>query len=233
MNVAKTSTRDQLLETAGSLFAEHGFKGTSIKMIAEATGQNIAAVNYHFGSKQKLLISTLKFVLEKIMTPLPAQSAGSRTALLAELNRFILERCQFLLSNRAPIWYGKLIVRAGFEMSFSEDQSGIEFFKPDFDYLENLAIRIKTGLKPAKARLWAYSVVGQIFFYVFGRDMILIANDKAAFDAKTIKEVAEHIGEMAAGWLQADSLEVANVKKTSKSESARPKSQKAKNGVCL
>lgn len=202
MAVAKTSTRSQLLDTAGRLFAEHGFKGTSIKMIADATGQNIAAVNYHYGSKQNLLLSALKFVLEKIMTPVPAQSAGTLPALLAELDSYIIERCQFLLSNKAPAWYGKLIVRAGFEMPFSEDQSGLEFFKPDFDYLENLAMHIRKDLGAAQARLWAYSVVGQIFFYVFGRDMILLANKQTTFDAKAIKKIAKHIREMATGWLQ-------------------------------
>ncbi len=227
----KTSTRDKLLETAGKLFAEHGFKGTSIKMIADETGQNIAAVNYHFGSKQNLLMSTLKFVLEKIMTPVPVSTAGSRTTMLAELNRFILDRCQFLLSNEAPIWYGKLIVRAGFELPFADSQSGLEFYKPDFDYLENLALRIRPDLKSNQARLWAYSVVGQIFFYVFGRDMILLANDQNAFAAKNIVKIAGHIGEMSASWLQdgsATTEKKAATKKTVLSTLNKAKSVKIK-----
>jgi AcrR family transcriptional regulator len=47
-------TRQLLLEAAQSLFAEHAFRGTSIRDIARAAGTNVAAVNYHFGSKEKL-----------------------------------------------------------------------------------------------------------------------------------------------------------------------------------
>ncbi len=194
--MAKNSTRDQLLETAGQLFAEHGFKGTSIKMIAEASGQNIAAVNYHFGSKKNLQTETVKFVIDQIMTPMPAKNAVSPQNLL---KKYISDRCQFLLSGKAPEWYGKLIVRAGFEMSLN--QESIELYKPDFDYLETLAGRIKPELCAASARWWAYSVVGQIFFYVFGREMILLANNQSRFEAKTIDAIAKHIYTLSAGGL--------------------------------
>jgi AcrR family transcriptional regulator len=43
-----------LLETAGALFAEHGFEGTSVRMISEKSGMNIAMISYYFGSKEKL-----------------------------------------------------------------------------------------------------------------------------------------------------------------------------------
>jgi AcrR family transcriptional regulator len=62
----KVPTRQLLLETAGELFAENGMKGTSIKMIADRSKQNIAAANYHFGSKKNLFIETLKFVVDKL-----------------------------------------------------------------------------------------------------------------------------------------------------------------------
>jgi AcrR family transcriptional regulator len=46
--------KEFLLEQAGILFAEHGFDGTSIRMIAEKSGMNVAMVSYYFGSKEKL-----------------------------------------------------------------------------------------------------------------------------------------------------------------------------------
>ncbi len=47
-------TRRLLIDAATSLFAEHGFRGTSIRDIARTAGANVAAVNYHFGSKENL-----------------------------------------------------------------------------------------------------------------------------------------------------------------------------------
>ncbi|WP_332672182.1 TetR/AcrR family transcriptional regulator [Aromatoleum sp.] len=48
-------TRDRLLDAAEALFVEHGFEGTSTRMITGAARANLAAVNYHFGSKDALV----------------------------------------------------------------------------------------------------------------------------------------------------------------------------------
>ena len=197
----KKSTHDLLLECAGQLFAEHGYSGTSIKMIADASNQNIAAVNYHFGTKQNLFICALKHVMSHIMQPVETEADDSKEILAVRLRIFIHDRCMFLLSGKAPAWYGKLIVRAGFEIPFAADQKSIEVFKPDFEFLENLAVRIKKGVDPAKAKRWAYSVVGQIFFYVFGRDMIKIANPDTSFDIRSVNAISEHIYELSLEWL--------------------------------
>ena len=46
--------REQLLEAAEELFAEHGYEGTSTRMLAKKAGVNVAMVSYYFGSKEKL-----------------------------------------------------------------------------------------------------------------------------------------------------------------------------------
>ena len=48
------STRDRLLSAACRIFAENGFRNTTIADICEAADANIAAVNYHFGDKESL-----------------------------------------------------------------------------------------------------------------------------------------------------------------------------------
>lgn len=197
----KKSTHNLLLECAGQLFAERGYSGTSIKMIADVSKQNIAAVNYHFGTKQNLFVCALKHVLSHIMQPVETEADDAKETLAVRLRIFIHDRCMFLLSGKAPAWYGKLIVRAGFEIPFAEDQKSIEVFKPDFEFLENLAVRIKKDVDPIRARWWAYSVVGQIFFYVFGRDMIKIANPDTSFDIRTVNAISEHIYELSLEWL--------------------------------
>ena len=54
---AKTSpyTRSRILDAAEVLFMEHGFDGTSMRMITGSAGVNLAAVNYHFGTKELLI----------------------------------------------------------------------------------------------------------------------------------------------------------------------------------
>jgi AcrR family transcriptional regulator len=52
-------TKDKLLDAAEALFMEHGFEATSLRLITAAAGVNLAAVNYHFGSKEELFQSVL------------------------------------------------------------------------------------------------------------------------------------------------------------------------------
>lgn len=48
-------TRDRILDAAEELFAENGFDATSMRMITARARCNLAAVNYHFGTKETLL----------------------------------------------------------------------------------------------------------------------------------------------------------------------------------
>jgi len=49
------STKDRILAAAEDLFAQHGFAGTSLRQVTSRADVNIAAVNYHFGSKENLV----------------------------------------------------------------------------------------------------------------------------------------------------------------------------------
>jgi len=55
MNKVSNSTVESILDVAEDLFAEKGFTETSLRAITSAANVNLAAVNYHFGSKEKLI----------------------------------------------------------------------------------------------------------------------------------------------------------------------------------
>lgn len=71
--MALRDTRTQLLDAAERLFAERGFRGTSVRAITDLAGANLAAVGYHFGSKADLLAAVVRRVIEPILA---AQCAG-------------------------------------------------------------------------------------------------------------------------------------------------------------
>ena len=62
-------TKSRILATAEVQFAKHGYEGTSLRDITEAAQVNIAAVNYHFGSKEGLLTS----LLDRVIAPMNAE----------------------------------------------------------------------------------------------------------------------------------------------------------------
>lgn len=51
----RADTRDRILDVAERLFMELGHEATSMRQITSAAGVNLAAVNYHFGSKEMLV----------------------------------------------------------------------------------------------------------------------------------------------------------------------------------
>lgn len=66
MSPEAKSTADILLESAGELFAKKGFAGTSIREIATKAGVNVAAVNYHFQSKENLYAEVFRYNWNKL-----------------------------------------------------------------------------------------------------------------------------------------------------------------------
>ena len=52
-------TTERILDAAEALFMEHGFEATSLRAITAAAAVNLAAVNYHFGSKEELFQAVL------------------------------------------------------------------------------------------------------------------------------------------------------------------------------
>ena len=63
---ASKSTVQRILDTAVELFAEKGFEHASVRDITQAAGVNLAAINYHFGSRDELIHA----VAERYLTPL-------------------------------------------------------------------------------------------------------------------------------------------------------------------
>ncbi len=58
--MSQASTRDRILDAAEFLFARDGFHFASMRAITSEAKANLAAVNYHFGSKEALLEEVLK-----------------------------------------------------------------------------------------------------------------------------------------------------------------------------
>ncbi|MEO0652034.1 MAG: TetR/AcrR family transcriptional regulator, partial [Planctomycetota bacterium] len=59
-------TRTRLLDAAEHLFAERTYAQTSLRAITAAAGANLAAVNYHFGSKERLFRAVFHRRIEPI-----------------------------------------------------------------------------------------------------------------------------------------------------------------------
>jgi AcrR family transcriptional regulator len=75
------ATKDRILDAAEALFMEQGFEATSLRAITAAADVNLAAANYHFGSKEDLL----RAVLTRRLDPMNQR----RVALLGEMEQAV------------------------------------------------------------------------------------------------------------------------------------------------
>lgn len=74
----RASARQRLMDASEHLFAEHGWNAVSIRSIVAAAGVNLAALHYHFGSKEQLLAEIFAARAKPI--------AEERMRLLAEID---------------------------------------------------------------------------------------------------------------------------------------------------
>ena len=59
-------TRTRILDAAEELFMQHGFEATSMRLLTAKAGVNLAAVNYHFGSKHALVEAVFRRRLDAL-----------------------------------------------------------------------------------------------------------------------------------------------------------------------
>jgi len=57
--MSQNDTKESILDQAEALFAEQGYRGTSLRQITAAAKVNLAAVSYHFGSKEGLVAAVI------------------------------------------------------------------------------------------------------------------------------------------------------------------------------
>lgn len=76
-------TKVRLLDAAIDVFAERGFENGFIREIAEKADANIAAINYHYGSKERLADAVLEFALAGLAAPEADPSADPAARLRA------------------------------------------------------------------------------------------------------------------------------------------------------
>jgi AcrR family transcriptional regulator len=79
IDTTSQDTKSRILDVAEHLFMEHGFEATSLRQLTSSAGVNLAAVNYHFGSKEELF----QAVLTRRLDPMNQE----RIELLAKLER--------------------------------------------------------------------------------------------------------------------------------------------------
>ena len=149
-------TRDALLRESARLFAERGFRGTSVEEIGAACGVSGPAVYKHFSSKHDLLARLLVGISERLLTGGRAVVTGAGDAREA-LAGLIEAHADFALSDP------DLIRIQGRDLASLSEIDRRQVRRLQRAYVElwaEVLCRLEPDLPPAVARLRAHAVFG-------------------------------------------------------------------------
>jgi AcrR family transcriptional regulator len=190
-------TRQRLLEAAGEVFAERGFRAATVRDICQRAKANIAAVNYHFGDKERLYTAVLQYAFGCALQRYPPllgldSQASPERRLRAFIHSFML-RC---LGEGSPAWLGKLMAREMAEPTHALDILIDDAFRPLFELLMSLLWELLGPQAEAtRVRLCADSILGQCLHYRHAYPVFVRFDPALTFDLAQIQRWADHITE--------------------------------------
>jgi AcrR family transcriptional regulator len=185
-------TRQQLMDAAGPLFAERGFRATTVREICEAAEANQAAINYHFGDKENLYVECVRHAGQvcKGRVPLPDWPQGVPAR--QKLRDFVRMFVNRVVVDYVPVWHSQLIMREMVMPTKACAEFVTEFVEPQFVILQQILAELLLPHVPEKKRLMTgFSIVGQILHYRSARPVLtmLVGDDiSRLLDVETLTD---------------------------------------------
>lgn len=188
-------TRQRLLEAAGEVFAEHGFRAATVRDICQRANVNIAAVNYHFGDKERLYAAVLRYAHRCALEKYPPDFGLQKDATAEQrLHAFVRSFLLRILDEGRPAWHGKLMSWEMIEPTSALDALVEEDIRPRAEQLRAI-VRALFGRRVSTEQvgLCAMSIVSQCVFHHQARPVIVRLFPQWQYDRKEIERLAAHI----------------------------------------
>src|SRR5688572_22180100 len=140
-NGRQEKTRQRVLEAAGEVFAEQGFRAATVREICARAGANVAAVNYHFGDKARLYTEVLLYAHACATAKYPSGLGVADDAPAAErLHAFVLSFLKRVFDEGRPAWHARIMTREMAEPTGAMDKLVDEQIRPHFAYVRRVMV---------------------------------------------------------------------------------------------
>jgi len=191
----KVNCRDRILEAAGEVFAECGFRSATVRRICQRAGVNIAAINYYFGGKERLYSEVLRhwsdYALEKYPLLL---GLGEEASAEEQLKAFIRSLLFRLLDKGKPAWFGRLMAKEMTDPTRAFERLVKETVRPRDRILTSIVQKmIGVPVSEEQVRLCCGSIVGQCIYYYNARAMTSKLYRRDVPEVDEIERIADHI----------------------------------------
>lgn len=193
--ILESGTRERLLNAAGEVFADRGFRDATVRDICRAAGVNIAAVNYHFGDKVTLYREVIQNAGRAALEKYPIAGTIDPAATPEQrLRAFVANYLNRLLDEGRPAWHGKLIAREMVEPTPILDELVEGFVRPQYERVTSIVGELLgPAATPERTRLCVTSVVGQCLFFKNCRPVLDRLLTDMCYDGDSRAALAEHI----------------------------------------
>lgn len=191
-------TRSRLLAAAREIFSEQGFQGATVREICRHAEVNLAAVNYHFSSKEALFCAALDFEPLRVLRNNVIHEGCAK----ARLQRFIQDFLTQLMDKKSSSQC-RLVMHELINPTLALDNIVQEAIAPLHEFVGQL-VRDAAGtrISSAELRRCVFSIFGQCLFYGHGHAVILRLHPKLRYDTKEISATAQHITEFSLAGLK-------------------------------
>jgi AcrR family transcriptional regulator len=190
--------KKRLLDSAEELFAEQGYDGTSIRDITSRADGNVAAVNYHFGSKgklyEKVFLRHMKAVTEiRLKTIKEVMSQKEKEVTLEELLKaFSMAFLKPFLDEATGSRFIKLMVQEMTQPHLTKAMFVHEIIEPTMKALGGALERIIPELDQKQIMLAVMSLAGQLLHIIRIDEMFDIEEFKS-LRMPNFDEIVDHI----------------------------------------
>lgn len=190
-----SDTRLRLLEAAGEAFADLGFRDATVRDICKRASANVAAVNYHFGDKERLYSATLDHWVRASYQRFPpnmgVEPGDQPQARLHASVRSLLFRT---LGDGRQNCHGRLLLREFLDPTPALEAQIKAALGPMFQQLEQTIDELSDHLlDPAQRRLAVLSIIGQCVFHHQTRPLINQIYPTQTYATEDIEHIADHI----------------------------------------
>jgi len=190
-----TETQLRIIEAAGEIFADSGYNHTTVRAICVRARVNVAAINYHFGSKKNLYLAALKYWQTKAFEKYPFDPADFTTETPAErLGAFVRTLLLRVLDEGEGSRFAKLMSQEFIHPTSGLDMMVEETVRPLFAFLSATVRQLFSTRAPDNTiNLCCLSIAGQVFQLYMGRHMMRRLLNRESLNRQEIEGVAEHI----------------------------------------
>ena len=173
------------------MFAKHGRRRATVREICSKAKVNVAAISYHFGSKESLYRATLSHALDEHFAahPVPAVESTDPTQRLHSIIRAI---AMTILAPR-PAWHDRLLMAELADPSPALDRMVRDYVRPRFDALCAALAPFLPRVMPRTLALHALSITGQIFYYKNAHAIAVRLLGLRTITPTLIAEIVEHV----------------------------------------